>query len=94
MPLIENDGDLIVSPVEKIPPNEDGFRILGLKVNTENMEILKIFFRLNILSDVIDVIDVAENSSIDLAQETSDISMLKWIILANSKSLEPIWRRA
>ncbi len=38
--LIESGGRLISFPIEIIPPKEDGIRILGSKVKTENSEIL------------------------------------------------------
>lgn len=53
--LIEDHGNLIVSPIELIPPDEDGFRILGTKAKTENSEILKRISDPKILADVIDI---------------------------------------
>lgn len=38
--IIESGGRLIAIPIEIIPPKEDGIRILGSKVKTENSEML------------------------------------------------------
>ena len=53
--VIENAGELIVAPVEIIPPEEGGIRILGSKVKKENTEILKLITDADILSKVIDI---------------------------------------
>ncbi len=53
--IIENNGNLIVAPVEIIPPEENGVRILGEKVKAENTEVLEKITETNILSKVIDI---------------------------------------
>ena len=53
--VIENNRDIIVAPVEIIPPEEGGIRILGSKVKNNNTEILKLIADTDILSKVIDI---------------------------------------
>lgn len=53
--IIEDHGNLIVAPVEIIPPEEKGVRILGEKAKTENTEVLKKITDTNILSEVMDI---------------------------------------
>ena len=55
--IIEDHGNLIVAPVEIIPPEEDGVRILGAKIKEDNTEVLKIITDSNISSKVIDIAD-------------------------------------
>ncbi len=44
--VIESQGELIVAPVEVIPPEEGGLRILGAKTKIGNIEILKLIAHL------------------------------------------------
>ncbi|MBL4616427.1 MAG: hypothetical protein JKY46_01925 [Robiginitomaculum sp.] len=57
--VIEDNGSLIVAPVEIIPPEEGGVRILGAKVKNDNTEVLK---KINEPSILPKVIDIAERS--------------------------------
>lgn len=57
--LVESGGQLIACPIEIIPPQEDGIRILGAKVKTENSEILS---RIVDSKTSIMVRDIAERS--------------------------------
>ncbi len=53
--VIEANGNLIVAPVEIIPPEEDGVRILGAKVKNDNTEVLEKITDSKILSQVTDI---------------------------------------
>jgi len=55
--IIEDYGDLIIAPVEIIPPEEDGVRILGAKIKTDDTEVLKKITDTNILSKIMDIAD-------------------------------------
>ncbi len=39
--VIENDDELVVAAVEVVPPEENGIRVLGAKVKTDNTEMLQ-----------------------------------------------------
>jgi D-alanine-D-alanine ligase len=53
--IIEKHRNLMVAPVEIIPPEENGVRILGAKIKTADTEVLKTITDTNILSKVIDI---------------------------------------
>jgi len=53
--IIENQGNLMVAPVEIIPPEEEGLRILGGKAKTDNTEVLKKITDTKLLSAVRDI---------------------------------------
>jgi len=55
--IIEDHEKLIVAPVEIVPPEKDGVRILGEKIKADNTEVLKIITDTNILSKVMDIAD-------------------------------------
>jgi D-alanine-D-alanine ligase len=53
--IIESGGRLIAIPIEIIPPKEDGIRILGSKVKTENSEILSRIFDSKTLRMILEI---------------------------------------
>ena len=53
--VIENDGELIIAPIEVIAPEEGGIRILGSTAKCNNNEILKIITDTDIMAKVADI---------------------------------------
>ncbi len=53
--VIEDGEKLIIAAIEIIPPEEDGIRILGAKVKTDNTETLHVITDKAVLSSVIDI---------------------------------------
>ncbi|WP_373237534.1 hypothetical protein [Cohaesibacter celericrescens] len=66
--IIEDGGQLIASPIEVVPPDEDGYRLLGSKVKSENTELLK---RISVFETHVDAVNLAKKAFIALGARDS-----------------------